>query len=413
MHLQLPFIFGKISMPRPIRVLHLISSFAIEGPLGGVARFAVELSRALDKARVEPILGGLWDYHTPYDQPWLMRMQQEGIQAFVAADWDETSPYRSCLHALNGLIRQAEQIGPVDIIHTHGEFTDLAALRLRRPLQAEALVRTVHNEFEWAKRPRFGKLFPNLLYPLVFDAELGVSQQVVDNLNRRPLARRLGRKAQRIYNALNFERFAEHQVDKVAKLQALGLPADARVIGTVGRLAPQKGYHIFLDAAALVLAEQPNARFLLVGDGALAARLQEQAGKLGIADHVLFTGSRTDVNQLYPVMDLFVSSSLWEGLPTVLLESMAAGTPVVATDVSGNVELVESGVTGRLVQPDNAAALAGAILQTLRNPQPAQAMAALARQRVQETFSIVGISQQYVELYAKLLDIDLSRYGGT
>ena len=326
---------------------------------------------------------------------------------FVAADWDAASPYRSCLHALNGLIRQAEQIGPVDIIHTHGEFTDLAALRLRRPLQAKALVRTVHNEFEWAKRPRFGKLFPNLLYPLVFDAELGVSQQVVDNLNRRPLARRLGRKAQRIYNALNFERFAEHQVDKVAKLQALGLPADARVIGTVGRLAPQKGYHIFLDAAALVLAEQPNARFLLVGDGVLAARLRQQAADLGIADHVLFTGSRTDVNELYPVMDLFVSSSLWEGLPTVLLESMAAGTPVVATDVSGNVELVEPGVTGLLVQPDNAAALAGAILQTLRNPQPAQAMAARARQRVQETFSIVGISQQYVELYTQLISKNL------
>lgn len=386
---------------QPLRVLILVSSFAIEGPLGGVARFVVELSRALDRRRVMPILGALWDYHTEADQRWLHRLHDEGFQAFVGAGWDERAPYHSCVEALRGLWRQAPR--PVDIIHSHGEFNDLAALALRRPLRARAVVRTVHNEFEWAKRPIFGKFFPNLLYPFTFDAEWGVAQQVVENLERRPLAQLLQRRSTRVYNALNLERFRGNPVDRVRKRQSLGLPVNAIVVGTVGRLAPQKGYHLLLAAIPHVLKAAPDTVFLIVGAGPLAEPLQAQAQALGIADRVIFTGPRSDVEELYAVMDYFVCSSLWEGLPTVVMESMAAGVPVVATGVAGNTELVTHEETGVLVPPGDVAALAAGILRVVQQPALARQFAVQAANVVRNRFSITAVAAQQADLYERLL----------
>jgi glycosyltransferase involved in cell wall biosynthesis len=388
-------------MTRPLRVLILVSSFAIEGPLGGVARFAVELSRAFDPAQVTPILGALWDYHTEFDQRWLHQLRAEGFEAFIGADWDEAAPYRSCVAALRGLRQQAP--AQVDIIHSHGEFNDLAAILLQRRVRAQALMRTVHNEIEWAKRPWFGRLFPGLLYPLTFDAELGVAQRVVENLDRRPLARLRGRRGVRVYNALNFERFKGRTLDRAAKRQSLGIPADALVVGSVGRLVPQKGYSHLIEAAVRVIAQEPRAYFLLIGTGRLADELARQAQAAGLGERFQFTGSRSDVEELYGIMDLFVSSSLWEGLPTVVLESMAAGVPVVATQVAGNMELVEHGKTGWLVPPGQSEPLAAGILQLLQQRAWAQQMAAQARAAAQSRFSITAVATQQTELYRQLI----------
>jgi glycosyltransferase involved in cell wall biosynthesis len=342
----------------------------------------------------------LWDYQTDSDRRWLQRLRDEGFQVFVGATWDEAAPYWSCIAALRGLRRQLR--GPVDLIHSHGEFTDLAAIALRRHLRARALVRTVHNEIEWAKRPWFGKLFPNLVYPFVFGAELGVAEQVVNNLDRRLPARLLRRRSIRVYNALNFSRFDMAGVDRTVKRQSLGLPEDALVVGGVGRLVPQKGYHVFLAAAPLVLRQAPNTFFLIVGAGRLAEELQQQARSLGIAERVHFTGLRSDVEELYSVMDCFVSSSLWEGLPTVLMESMAARVPVVATGVAGNLELVTDGETGILVLPGDPNALAAGILQVVQQPEWARNLAANAAEAARLHFSIDAVAQQQAEIYWRL-----------
>jgi glycosyltransferase involved in cell wall biosynthesis len=389
------------AMTRPLRVLILVSSFAIEGPLGGVARFAVELSRAFDPTQVTPILGALWDYQTEFDRRWLHQLRAEGFEAIVGADWEEASPYRSCAAALRGLKHQLPD--QVDIIHSHGEFNDLAALVLRRRVRAHVLVRTVHNEIEWAKRPWFGRLFPGLLYPLTFDAELGVAQRVVENLDRRPLARLRGRRGVRVYNALNFARFNGRKVDRAAKRQSLGIPADALVIGSVGRLVPQKGYSHLIEAAQQVVAQQANVYFLLIGTGRLAEELQHQAQRAGLGARFQFTGSRTDVEELYGIMDLFVSSSLWEGLPTVVMESMAAGVPVVATQVAGNTELIDHGQTGWLVPPGDSGALAAGILHLLQQPAQAQQMAVAAGVAARDRFSITAVAAQQAEIYRQLL----------
>ncbi|MEZ4675708.1 MAG: glycosyltransferase [Caldilineaceae bacterium] len=386
---------------KPIRVLQIIAGFAVEGPLGGIERFGIELARQLQRRGFDPILCGLWDFRTPFDQQWVERLNAEGITAFTAAPKDDDAPYRNYRDLLQGILRQSPR--PVDIIHSHSEFGDVAALLLRRRLEARALVRTVHNEREWRKRPLRRLLLTNLLYPLFYDQELGVAQQVVDNLNRRVVARGLGRTAGRMYNALNFDRFTAVTVDRAAKRVALGLPAVGPIIGSVGRLTEQKGYHLLLEAVPQVLAHHPAAHFVLVGSGDQSAALVEQAHRLQIAAHVHFTGARGDIEELFGLFDLFVSSSLWEGLPTVILESMAAGVPVVATTVSGSSEQVIDGVTGRLVTPGDPVALAEGMIDLLGDPAKAAQLSAAARPFAMARFSIQAVAEAHVQLYHRLI----------
>jgi glycosyltransferase involved in cell wall biosynthesis len=374
--------------------------------LGGIERFGIELVRSIDHTRVEPLLCGLWRFGTPYEEAHVERLSGEGIHAFFAADWDEEHPYRSFLEAWRGMRHQLSG-QTVHLIHSHCQFGDGLALLLAHQLRAQALVRTVHNEREWPKRPERRLFLTNLLYPLLFRQEMGVSWQVVGNLDARPMARLLRRRGLCMYNAVNLERFSSPQGENVRqdKRRELGIPAQAPVIGTIGRLTVQKGYSVLLQAVDSVLRVLPDAHFVIVGDGELGEDLVSMAARLGIADAVHFAGARNDVEQLLATMDLFVSSSLWEGLPTVILESMASGVPVVATDVSGTRELVSDGVTGLLVPAGDASLLAQAIVRALRDRDHTHALVERAYGRVRD-FSIQRVAQQHVEAYSALLSAE-------
>lgn len=389
---------------KPARVLEIISGFAVEGPLGGIERFGIELAQRLDRTQVEPIVYGLWSYEAPYEERWLRKLRESGIEAFMPAVWSEEAPYRAFVRTVREARRHLRG-QRVDIIHSHCQFGDVAALLLRRQLGATALVRTVHNEREWGRRPGRRLLLTNLLFPIVFDAELAVSQKVVDNLQGRPLSRLLRRPVHKAYNSLNFARIEQVSVDRAAKKQSLGIPPDASVVGTIGRLMPQKGYHVLLKAAEIVLARRPETYFLIIGRGELEEELRELAAALNIEHRVIFTGPRTDIEELLPIMDLFANSSLWEGLPTAILESMAARVPVIATRVSGNTELIEDGVTGRLVMPEDAEGLARGIMEMLAaSPEERAAMCAKAYAYVRANFSIDQVARQHEALYRELVN---------
>lgn len=383
---------------KPIHVLEIISGFAVEGPLGGIERFGIELVQCLNPQRVKPILCGLWAYQTPYESKWLDHLSNKGIHAFIAGDWQNDAPYCSFLRAVKAIpaLLGDQQI---DIIHSHCQFGDIAALLLASRLKAKKLVRTVHNEREWPKRPLRRIFLTQLAFPWLFDAEIGVSQQVVDMLNQRPMIKLCRHNAIRIYNALNLERFENLVVDRESKRQSLGIAEEDLVVGSVGRLTLQKGYAVLLDAAKQVLTIKSNVKFLIVGTGELENHLKMYARQLGIEEHILFTGSRNDVEELLHVMDLFVNSSLWEGLPTVILESMAARIPVVATRVSGNAELIDHERTGLLVPPSDPIALANAINRFLEHRDIALACAENAHSQVKMRFSIRSVAQQYEDLY--------------
>ncbi|BAL98642.1 putative glycosyltransferase [Caldilinea aerophila DSM 14535 = NBRC 104270] len=141
---------------------------------------------------------------------------------------------------------------------------------------------------------------------------------------------------------------------------------------------------------------------MLVGGGEEEGALKRLAEALGIQTHVIFAGPQDHVEQFLAIMDVFVSSSLWEGLPTVILEAIMSGVPVVATAVAGTVEVVKHGETGFLVEPGDPRALALAILAMLSQP-PTPAMRQRAQNSVKATFSIASVAIQAEQLYIRLL----------
>jgi len=180
-------------------------------------------------------------------------------------------------------------------------------------------------------------------------------------------------------------------------------PAAAPVVGTIGRLATKKGQADLLEAAPLVLDRVPAATFLLVGDGPLRGDLERRARELGIADRVRFRGAVPDGAAVLPELSVFALPSHMEGMSNGLLEAMAAGLPVVATDVGGNPEVVVDGETGFVVPPRDPAALAEAILVLLKDPDRGRAMGAAGRARVAEHYTVQRMVARLEALYASLL----------
>lgn len=173
------------------------------------------------------------------------------------------------------------------------------------------------------------------------------------------------------------------------------LDRDGPLVGTVARLAEQKGQRYLLEAAALL----PEARFAIAGDGELRDQLETRARELGVAGRVEFLGARDDVPDLLASFDVFAFPSLYEGLCLAVIEAQAAGVPVVATPVGGIRETVIQGETGLLVPPRDAEALAAGIRRLLDDREEASRLAGEAKRRVRECFSVERMVQRTLRLY--------------
>lgn len=187
-----------------------------------------------------------------------------------------------------------------------------------------------------------------------------------------------------------------HHFNKRAEL---GIGENEIILGTVARLAEQKGHCYLIEAAPDVIAEFPNVRFVFVGDGPLEDKLKRQIKQLGIQKHFLFLGFRHDVVELLNTFDVFVLPSLYEGLPNVVLEAMACGKPIVATSVDGTPEAIVHGKTGYLVEPQNATVLSEALIDLLNQPDQMTLLGENGRRRVENYFSLKKQIQQFRELF--------------
>lgn len=211
-----------------------------------------------------------------------------------------------------------------------------------------------------------------------------------------------------IQNGVDLSRFNQ-PLNSARIAQEFGLPHDAPIVTVVSRLNRLKGLEQFLEAAAIVSARFPAARFLVVGDTNPSDRaywsvLTGLAEKLRVSERVVFTGLRTDVPELLASATVSVMPSLNEALSNVVLESMAAGVPTVATSVGGTPEAVQDGVTGLLVPPADSRALASAICRVLDDPALAVRLGRAARQSVNERFSMERMVSETERLYHTLLE---------
>jgi len=175
--------------------------------------------------------------------------------------------------------------------------------------------------------------------------------------------------------------------------------SDRPVVFSAGRLAKVKGYDLLIRAMAGL--DDVAGKLLLAGDGPEAEPLKRLSETLGVSDRIEFLGYREDVQQLLAQSDLYVTPSRSEGMSNSILEAMAAGVPVVATDVGGNRELL--GDTGRIVPPEDPAALAAAITSAVKNPETTMKLAKSARHRMESTYTLDHVVTAHEELYYRCL----------
>jgi len=173
------------------------------------------------------------------------------------------------------------------------------------------------------------------------------------------------------------------------------------LLGAAGRLSPEKGYDLLIDAVKIIRDREFSIGLVIFGEGFLREVLETQIKSLGLQDHIQLPGFTGELDRYLPHFDIFVQSSHTEGLPNVLLESMAARTPVVATNVGGTPEVVDEGVTGLMVPPGNAVQLADAICRLLAAPEKLPAMGTAARERVQTLFTFENQTDRYYELLCR------------
>lgn len=191
---------------------------------------------------------------------------------------------------------------------------------------------------------------------------------------------------------------------------AFWLPTHAPVVGSIGALVPHKGHRHLIDAAQLAIADVPDARFVIVGEGELRSALERQIRDHHLERHIVLTGFRTDVLGLLKGFDLFVMSSVTEGLGTSLLDAMAAARAVVATTAGGIPEVVVDGETGLLVPPRDARALAAAIVTLLQDPAARERMGRAGLARVAERFSAERMVRETLAVYERV--VSRARGGG-
>lgn len=277
----------------------------------------------------------------------------------------------------------------VDVLHAHNQgalfYCGLAGLLTRRPV-----IYTRHGA-SWGKDAshrwlsRLGSRLARYVVCIGADAV-----EVARGRDRVPES-----KVRLIYNGADLTRFKPDARVRAEARAELGIGGREPVVMTVGRLSPEKDQAGLVKAMAMV----PAARLVLVGDGPEAPALARAAHELGLAQRVILTGARRDVDRLLCAADVFALSSLSEGVSIAALEAMAAGLPVVATRVGGNPEIVEHGVTGLLVEPARPDELAGALTRLLAEPGTAAAMGRAGRRLAEEKFALTTMVGAYADLY--------------
>lgn len=373
-------------MNRRIRILEIIN----EATIGGGQSHVLQLASGLDRKQFDVSVactdnGPLTEQLRAIDVP---------VHPFAIAQF--ASP--STLHALVQLLRERQ----IDIVHTHGGIAGLwgrlAAMVAKTPVR----IHTLHGIHYLHYRSRIKRLvFIRLDRILAGRTQKIICVSEADRQAGIAAGCFPADRAVLIRNGIPTPSLSA-DFNLLRKKEELGLPASAVVIGTVGRLHAQKGQRRFLEAIHIVRQEMPNLIALLVGDGPMRSELQARSRELDLQDHVRFLGARRDVPELIALMDVFVLSSEWEGMPLSLLEAMALERPVAAFAIPGVTEAIRDNESGVLATPQDAGSLAQAILHLLQNREQAGRLAKKGRQIFCDHFQEQEMVRATAELYTGL-----------
>lgn len=362
-----------------IKVLYVITSTGF----GGAERLLLAYLKLLDR--------NVYDFHVcsllekPDD------LQDEISKYSKLTNLKSTNRFNPVV--IPKLAKLIKQIKP-DIIHTHlfqARFYTTVARFFSGPVN---LITHKHNNVNLIKHNIF--IVFEMISIFFNNKVIAISQSVAQSLRKFEFVS--SKKIFVLHNGIDFDRF-----NKIASNKAI-LPGKEIIIGLVCRLEPQKGISYLLLAMRTILAKFPNTKLEIVGDGSLRQELEEFSKKLGISNSVKFFGKFADVIPFYKRMNIFVLPSIYEGFGIVLLEAMAAGVPVVATNVDGIKEVVTDGKNGVLVKPKDPDAIADAVIKLIENDKLSERLV-MAGYRRAESFDMKQHIFKLHNFYNNLLGV--------
>lgn len=290
----------------------------------------------------------------------------------------------------------------VSIIHSHGYKSNFYGLLASINMDTKRIA-TCHNWLGDSPKMKFYKWLDKLLLNR-FDKVVVVSDILKDEVLRSGIRKE---KVEVIYNGIDIENFklknSDSQIGNSELRRELGIKEEEKVIGTVGRLTEEKGHIYLLKAAKKVIAEFPNIKFLIVGDGPLMKNLKFEVGSLKLENKVVFAGIRDDIPDMLGIMDVFVMPSLKEGMPMALLEAMAAGRPVIATNAGAIPKIIENDYSGILIEPKDEVKLSSTIIKLLKDKKQSKFLGKNAYEVVKSKFSAKKMAQSYIEILSTTL----------
>jgi glycosyltransferase involved in cell wall biosynthesis len=366
---------------RPLTVAH----FDNADVRGGAEEHILTLLRGLDRSRFRPLLV------CPPETAAKLGADVPGDVAVVPLRLHRLRDWGPAFR-LARLLRERR----VDILHSHMFYSSLFASPVAWLCGVPVIVETPHVREHWRRGLKSSYLVDRLAGRLV-DRFIAVSRA-----NARYLVGEKALPAHKVVvieNGSDLGRFSRHREPAPGLKRSLGFRPGDPVLLVLGRLEPQKGHRVLLQALPLVRREFPRLRLVCVGEGGERPALEAQAASLQLADTVRFVGYRSDVEEWLALADVMVLPSFYEGLPLAAIEALAAQRPVVASAVDGTPEVVVDGQTGLTVPAGDAPALAEAIARLLREPEWAGRLALAGRRWVEGRFSAQRQVRLTEELY--------------
>jgi len=354
--------------------------------IGGLQQVVVNICRSINREKFDVsvlCLRALGEF--------VPEVEKLGVRVFYLPQKEKGTDYFSFLKVAR-ILRQEQ----IDVIHTHNTqpFVDgtLGALLSG----VKTIVHTDHAR-DFPDKIRY-MVAEHLMSYFAYRV-IGVSEHTTANLVH--YEKISPRKIMTIENGLDGSRF-QIEIDRPAKRKELGIKGSGPIIGLGVRLTEQKGITYLLQAMPEIIKAVPDVTLVIAGDGTLKNKLRHEAETLGIKEHILFLGSRLDVPQLLKLFDIYVLPSLWEGLPMVLLEAMAARCPIVATDVGGVSNMITDGKNGILVEPENPRRLANEIVTLLTNSELRQRLVENGARKFNADFTADRMTKKYEKLYQRM-----------
>ncbi|MDH5325917.1 MAG: glycosyltransferase family 4 protein [Gammaproteobacteria bacterium] len=373
-------------MKKKIKVLQIIHSLHI----GGAEKVVVDIASMADSTEFNVVVCCIKEGGVLAE-----KLEDMGVSVIVAPKIGSVR-YTRIIRGLYQVIREQQP----DIIHTHGDISLIDT----GPVYLYGLFRPfpkwIHT-FHFGNYPHIKKryLYAQMLFSRFVDRLVAVSHYQSGLLQQ--YMKIPGPRIQVIENGVNPNPCRDDRELVIRKKQELGIPEGKIVVGSIAVLTVQKGIVYFLEAVKEVIDTHKNVHFIVVGGGPLQKELEAKARALGIQSAISFAGWRSDVMELFPMIDIFVMPSLWEAFSVVLIEAMAAGKMIIATDVADNARVIEHNVNGIIVEPKSAHQLSKAIGSLLEHPQMYREFGDKAFKKFEQNYTVNKMIGKYEVLFAE------------